>query len=137
MSKTKLRLLFPAEQTAKPISYHLVKDYDLVFNIFHAHIRPGMRGETILEVEGTDENIRRGIEFLQSQHVEVDTLTRCIVWDEDQCTHCGACTSVCPTGALSLNNEAMLVFDDAKCVACELCIPACPASVMKVNFTEE
>lgn len=137
MGTTKLRLLFPAEQTAKPIAYHLVKDYDLVYNIFQAHVKPGMRGEMILEVIGDDSNLKKGIEFLENNGVSVDILTRSIKWDEEKCIHCGACTSVCPSGALSLDKDAKLCFDDSKCIVCEMCVSACPSSVLDVNFTDD
>lgn len=41
---TKLKLTFPAQTATKPLSYHLVKDYDLTFNIFQARISPGLPG---------------------------------------------------------------------------------------------
>lgn len=137
MNTTKLRLLFPTELTAKPLTYHLVKDYDIVYNIFQAHIAPGKRGEMIIEVTGEESNIKKGIDFLIDNGLTVEILTRSIKVDEDRCIHCGACTSVCQSGALSLNKDAKLTFDDSKCIVCEMCIDACPSNVIAVNFSEE
>ena len=50
------------------------------------------------------------------------------------CRHCGACVVKCPTGALSMVQEAedttgskhgKVVFDPAKCVGCDTCIQTC------------
>ncbi len=137
MKTTKLRLLFPSEIAAKPVTYHLVKDFDLVYNIFQAHIKPGMKGELIIEVTGKNSNIEKGIKFLEQSGIKVDILTKSINLDEDSCVHCGACTSVCPTDALYLDKDARLCFDNSKCIVCELCVEACPARVISVNFSED
>jgi len=137
MRTTKLRLLFPSDLTAKPVTYHLVKDFDLIYNIFQAHVNPGMKGELIIEVIGKEENIEKGIDFLVESGITVDVLTKSIAWDEESCIHCGACTSVCPSGALSLDENAKLTFDNSKCVVCELCIDACPSKVIEINFANK
>ncbi len=36
----KLMLYFPECETEKPIVYHLVKDYDLMINIYRARVTP-------------------------------------------------------------------------------------------------
>ena len=134
MKKIKLLLRFPAERTGKPVSSHLIRDYDLDFSILTAHINPGMTGELTIELTGAEENLERGVQFLRVEGVAVTVLSRSIVWDGNQCTHCGACTAVCPTGALLLDDRAELCFDQDKCLVCELCIAACPLKVMAVNY---
>ncbi len=137
MKTSKIRLSFPAELTGEPITYHLVKDYDLIYNIFSASVSQGMHGELIIEVIGKEENINAGIEFIKGKGIDVEYLTRSIIWDEESCIHCGACTSVCPSGALSLDENAKLTFDNSKCVVCELCVDACPSRVIEVNFAKK
>jgi ferredoxin len=47
------------------------------------------------------------------------------------CTLCVACTSVCPTGALSANPETpQLRFLEDACVQCGLCATTCPEKVI-------
>lgn len=49
--------------------------------------------------------------------------------DPAGCTACGACVAVCPTGALSIEDESdttRIGFDAALCPACGLCVPRCP-----------
>jgi ferredoxin len=51
--------------------------------------------------------------------------------DISGCTLCVACTSVCPTGALSANPETpQLRFLEDACVQCGLCATTCPEKVI-------
>ena len=43
----------------------------------------------------------------------------------EQCTGCGACVEVCPTGAIQLR-ENLAVLDQAACTQCQVCIDTCP-----------
>ena len=43
------------------------------------------------------------------------------------CTHCGACVSVCPVGALRIE-DGEVRYDWAKCKMCDACIHVCPHS---------
>lgn len=52
------------------------------------------------------------------------------------CTTCGACTVVCPTGALALaeGDAAVTVRHDPRlCTGCDLCTRACPEHVLHVE----
>jgi len=46
------------------------------------------------------------------------------VTDTGKCTSCGACVSVCPTGAI--NKEDMADTNPQKCILCCACIKSCP-----------
>jgi ferredoxin len=55
--------------------------------------------------------------------------------DNEKCYQCGACTGICPTGALSLSRPDMaVIFDEDKCTACGLCVSVCPARAMEVSL---
>lgn len=43
------------------------------------------------------------------------------------CTHCSACVSVCPVGALRIE-DGEVCYDWAKCKMCDACIHVCPHS---------
>ena len=135
MKKKRIVLHFPHKLIDKPIAYHLVKDYDLVFNILQAKITPNEKGLMVLELSGCDKGYAQGIKFLQQQGIKVETLSKNVRRNDKRCTQCGVCVGVCPTGALYVNRENMeVIFDIEKCIACELCVPACPPRAMEVKL---
>ncbi len=135
MARKKIVLTFPPEQVAQPITYHLVKDYDLITNILRAEIREEETGHMVLELDGPQEKIKKGLDYLRSQNVDVQEAARDIKLDEKGCIDCGACTAVCPTDALTMNIENWkLRFDKDECILCELCVNACPVRVIGVLF---
>ncbi len=135
MVKKRIVLTFPRELLDKPIVFKLVREFNLVFNILQARITPKEEGLMVLELAGKKENYDAGVKYLKERGVAIQQLSKDVTRNEDVCTHCGACISVCPTGALTTNKETMLVeFDAAKCVACELCVKACPPRAMRVKF---
>jgi len=100
MLKKGLVLRFPPEIVDQPIVYRLVKDFNLVFNILKAMITPGKEGIMILELSGDKENLEKGLNYLKDVGVDVKTIAQQMAKNEEVCIHCGACTAVCPTGAL-------------------------------------
>lgn len=45
-----------------------------------------------------------------------------------ECVACGACVDVCPQGAITVDNIA--VVDAGKCIDCGACIDECPAGAI-------
>jgi len=132
-----LILRFPKTMVQKPIVCYLVKDYDLTFNILNATVLPRKEGVMVLELSGTRKNFREGVQYLKTEGVHVQNASQEVKHDNKKCTHCGACTAVCPTGALSIQRPEMnVVFDQKKCSVCELCVPACPPRAMEVRPTK-
>jgi len=133
-----LILRFPKTEVEKPIVCHLVKDYDLTFNILNAAVLPRKEGIMVLELIGTRKNFKDGINYLKNQGVHVESASQEIKRIKKKCTHCGACTAVCPTGALSIQRPEMMVeFDHKKCSVCELCVPTCPTRAMDARPTNK
>jgi ferredoxin len=131
----KIVLRFPKRMVDRPIVYRLVKDYDLEFNILKASITPEQEGLLVLELKGNQAEYDKGIEFLIKAGVQIQSLSQDIMRNEERCTQCGACITVCPTGAFKLDMKTRLViFDNEKCIGCGLCIPACPPHAMEVHF---
>lgn len=129
-----LVLRFPKSVVHQPLVCNLVRDYDLTFNILNAQVLPRREGILVLELSGSRKNFKLGVQYLKDQGVQVQNAEQEIKRDHDSCTHCGACTAVCPTGALSIQRPEMRVeFNQKKCSVCELCVPACPTRVMKVR----
>jgi ferredoxin len=135
MVSKRIVLKFPHKLLDKPIVYKLVKEFDLVFNILQARITPQEEGLMVLELSGSKENYANGIKYLTELGVDIQPLSRDVSRDDNRCTHCGACVTVCPTEALYLDKDTMkIVFDSDKCIACELCVRACPPRAMVVNL---
>jgi ferredoxin len=133
-----LILRFPRTEVRKPIVCYLVKDYDLIFNILNAAILPRKEGVMVLELSGTRKNFKEGVKFLKSQGVQVQNASQEVKRDFNKCTQCGACTAVCPTGALHIVRPEMAVeFDETKCSVCEICITACPSRAMAARPTAQ
>jgi len=135
MARKRLDLTFPPRQATKAITYHLVKDFNLVPNILRAQIQPGQEGRMVLELTGGQEQFEQGIAFLRAEGVDVREAASDICLDEDRCVRCGLCTAVCRPGALTLEaKSAELVFDKDKCVYCEACVVACPRRAVTLRF---
>jgi ferredoxin len=128
MSTKRLLLYFPKSETEKPIVYHLVKDYDLVINIFRAKVTPEEFGYLVLDVTGSEENIARGMDFVRTFHVQVDETQKGVRWDQGKCTMCTNCIPHCPTKALHVADHATMevAFASQLCVECLSCLENCP-----------
>jgi len=136
--KKGLYLKFPPDVVDKPVVYKLVKEFDLVFNILKATITPGKEGIMILELQGTPENIKKGLDYLKSIGIEVKSISQQIIKNEELCIHCGVCAAVCPTGALYLDRSSFEVkFDPEKCSACEFCVSVCTTKAMEVHIENQ
>lgn len=128
-------LHFPSRLVDQPIVYRLVKDFDLRFNIIKASVTPGREGLLVMELMGEQRNYDKGIKYLTESGVIIQALSQDVVRNEARCTHCGACITMCPTNAFSLEpGTRKVLFDNTKCVVCELCIKACPPRAMELYF---
>lgn len=139
MSETitqKLMLYFPKCECEKPIIYHLVKDHDLVVNVFRAKVTPEEEGFLVLDVTGTEEQIQSGIDFVKTFNVTVNFSGKGVTRDEDKCTHCGYCVPYCPTAALKITNPAARQIDyhESDCIECLACIRVCPYGACSSAF---
>jgi ferredoxin len=129
-----LILRFPQTEVQKPLVCQLARVYDLTFNILNAAVLPRKEGIMVLELSGNKKNFRDGVQYLKDQNVHVQNADQEVKRSKKKCTHCGACTAVCPTGALSVQRPEMSVeFDQQKCSVCELCVPACPTRAMSIR----
>lgn len=133
--KKRYILNFPASSIDEPITYHLVKEYDIIINILNADISEGREGFLLLEMKAEAENIQKALDYLEKHNITSKPLSKTIHWNENECIHCGSCTSVCFAGALHLDrNSWQLNFDKEKCNACELCLKACPLKLFEIDF---
>ena len=135
MIAKRIVLKFPPKLIDKPIVYKLVKDFGLVFNILRARVTPKEEGELVIELKGHKEKYAEGIKYLKGLGVEIQPLSQDVTRDEERCTHCGACITICPTLAFELESQTrMVAYDNDKCIACGLCIKSCPPRAMELHF---
>ena len=64
-----------------------------------------------------------------------ETMKKQAVIQQGRCVSCGACTKVCPKGALSIYRGCYAVVGDA-CVGCGLCAKTCPADCISIKAKE-
>lgn len=131
----KIVLHFPRRIVDRPIVSRLVKEYGLDFNILKASFTPDEEGLMVLELTGEQEDYDEGIRYLTKTGVRIQSLSQNVIRNEERCTHCGACVTVCPAGAFELDPLTRRVnFNDEKCLACGLCLKACPPRAMELHF---
>lgn len=78
MASIKIRLTFPEDKIKEPVIYNLGKNYDLVTNIRRANVDSKV-GWVDLEITGEDDEIRKGIKYVESIGVDVDLIEGDIV----------------------------------------------------------
>ena len=71
MGKQRVKFTFPQELVRKSIIYELGHKYQVVTNIRRADVRENM-GWVVLELEGTDDEIEKGVSWVSSLGVRVD-----------------------------------------------------------------
>lgn len=135
MKKKRFVLTFPPDVVEEPLTYNLIKRYDIKVNILNAHVSAGEEGSLLVEMEGTYPNLKAGVQYIKSLHVSIEPLVKKIQFNEKECIHCGSCTAVCFAGALVLKKpEWKLKFDPNLCIVCELCTKTCPLGLFKIDF---
>lgn len=130
-------LSFPPEASGRPVVCNLAMLFNLSFNILKADISPRHEGTLTLEITGREENYRKGLSYLKENGVKITPASQKVTRDEDACMHCGLCTSLCRTKALSVDLASRkVVFDVEKCSACGMCTRVCPVRAMVVDMNE-
>ena len=74
MGKQRVKFTFLDELVKEPIIYRLGRDFDIVTNIRRADVQEDM-GWVVLELEGEDAEIQRGLEWVGSTGVRVDPVS--------------------------------------------------------------
>lgn len=69
--KNRVKLTFPQHLIKEPVLFSMAKKFDLMPNIRRARVTATV-GEMVLELEGTEENLTHGVEYLKKQGVVVE-----------------------------------------------------------------
>ena len=78
MDKQRAKFTFPTALVTQPIIYNLGRKFDVVTNIRRADVRDEM-GWVILELEGPQDEIQRGVAWVSSLGVRVDPIAGDVV----------------------------------------------------------
>ncbi len=76
--KRRIKLTFPQNLIREPVIFSMAKEFDVMPNIRRARVTETV-GEMILELEGTEENLEKGIRSLRDQGVDVELVEGDIV----------------------------------------------------------
>lgn len=76
--KTHVKLIFPQHLIKEPVIFTMAKKFDIMPNIRRARVTETV-GEMVLELEGADDNLEKGIEYLRQQGIEVELVEGDIV----------------------------------------------------------
>ncbi|MDI9514124.1 MAG: 4Fe-4S binding protein [Clostridiaceae bacterium] len=134
MKTIKISIYYPLNKITVPLVSTLIKEFDLQVNILHADISLNKTGKLVADVSGEEQNLDDALKFIERQGIEYRLFNKKLIWHEELCVHCGACTAVCPSHALTMSGETWsLEFHKEKCLVCGLCTKACPLNVMSLQ----
>lgn len=112
----------------EPLIASVILETSALVNIERASI-DAVSGEIVLEV--LPEKCREVKEAFERRGVDVVLLEMPVIRDEDECVHCGACVSVCPTGTFRFD-DWLVVADSGKCIQCGACVTGCPQRALRL-----
>lgn len=134
MYKKVIQLTFPPEHANKPVMCHMVRRYEVMYNIVAAQTMPGKEGYLTVELTGEEAVCLEALDYVRGQGIIVAPAHQHVSRDEESCMHCGMCVAMCPVDALSVAAKTrMVLFDEDKCSACGMCVRICPVRAMFVD----
>ena len=74
MSKRRVKFTFPTTLITEPLIYNMGIKFEVVTNIRRADVREDM-GWVVLELDGKEENIDEGLEWVSTMGVRVDPVS--------------------------------------------------------------
>ena len=78
MPKLRVKFTFPPEQIKEPVIWEVGKRFDLITNIRRADITAEVAW-TILELEGNQDDIDRGVKWVEDLGIRVDPVEDSII----------------------------------------------------------
>jgi len=73
MATRKVMLKYPEHLIQEPVLFRMVREFDVMPNIRRARVTDTV-GEIALELEGSPENLERGVRYLEEQGVLVEPI---------------------------------------------------------------
>ncbi len=76
--KKRVKLTFPQQLIKEPVIFTMAKQYNVMPNIRRARVTETV-GEMILELEGNEEDLEKGLNWLREKGIQVETVEGDIV----------------------------------------------------------
>ena len=133
----RILLRFSEKIVEEPIISQIILDLKVPINIITAQVS-SKGGEVLVEVP--DESLEKVVKEFRKRGAAV-SIPKLIEVDSEKCISCGACITLCPVEAITIDEDASVIFDKEKCIGstCSACVDACPSRAIrsvKQNDTE-
>jgi ferredoxin len=129
-----IQLTFSPENSNKPVMCHVVRNYDVTYNIVAAQTTAGKEGYLTVELWGEDAKCRDALDYLRGQGIIVAPAKQHVSRCDELCMHCGMCLALCPVDALTIEEGSRLViFNEEECTVCGMCTRICPVGAMHAD----
>jgi len=69
--KKRVKLTFPQDLIKEPVVFTMAKQFNVVPNIRRARVTETV-GEMVLELEGPDEDLEKGIQWLKEKGIDIE-----------------------------------------------------------------
>jgi ABC-type methionine transport system ATPase subunit len=76
--KKRVKLTFPQQLIKEPVIFTMAKQFNVMPNIRRARVTETL-GEMILELEGDEEDLGKGLDWLREKWIQVETVEGDIV----------------------------------------------------------
>jgi len=125
----RILLRFSENIVEEPITAQIILELKVPINIIAAHVN-SKGGEVLVEV--ADAVLDKVVKAFRKRGVKV-SIPKLIEVDSEKCVSCGACVTLCPVEAITMDEDASVVFNKEKCIGsiCSACVDACPTRAIK------
>jgi len=126
---SKYLLEYSADIVDSPVLSKAIIETGALINILRADIEY----DTATIVVDISEDEDRVIKKFNELGVSVKKLDETIMKDIEGCIDCGACISICPTGAIYFKEDWSIEVDKGECIRCGACVLACPMKALSIQ----
>jgi MinD superfamily P-loop ATPase len=125
----RILLRFSEKIVEEPIISQIILYLKVPINIITAHV-DSKGGEVLAEVP--DDSLVKVVKAFRKRGATV-SIPKLIEIDSETCISCGACLTLCPVEAITMDEDATVVFNQEKCLGstCSACVDACPSRAIK------
>ena len=68
MKKIKITFEFPPNSIKQPLTYRLIKDFDLMLNILSADVSLNRTGRLTMDMQGEEDMLEAALDWVKTRH---------------------------------------------------------------------